>query len=273
MLSDDEEHPQDQPPLETALIASLQTNNSVELHHDRQSLTRQPSEMPLRILKGDELSGFERWLLRVAWANLIILFLIFAVFYLQLRESKTQTKLLLDQRAESKHDAAIAQSQTQQQIRNSMDSLRRDQQPYVWIDGSPTEQTYKVPGTSETQILVNANYKNFGKSPAIATQRYSNVQVGPGAIAKIQAGNLAQAKSLVPPTKSDFFTAATAPLTSVPDLTGDDAVVLYTRMQYLDSLGHRYETNFCMSRLHTGTWRYCPVMNDIKDCASVKCEP
>lgn len=272
MLGDQEEHSQDQAPLESALIASLQPSNSPE-PRPATGHQNQPIEMPVRIVKDDELTGFELWSLRLAWFNLTALILIFVVFYLQLREFKNQARTLRDQAVESARDAAIAQNQTQQQIRNLMDSFRRDQQPYVWIDGSPTEQTYKVPSTGEIRILVNANCKNFGKSPAIAMQRYSNVEVGPGAIARIQAGSLAPAKSLIPPAQSGSFTAATPAMQVVPDLTGDDAVVLYTRMQYLDSLGHRYETDFCMSRLHTGAWRYCPVMNDIKDCALVECGP
>jgi len=193
------------------------------------------------------------------------------VFYLQLRESKRQTGVFRKQAQQALKDADIAHKQTTQQIQLAQDSFRRDQQPYVWMDGIPTEGTYTVPTTGDTQITVDANYKNFGKSPAIALQRYSMIAAGPEAMKRIHFGKVAHAKSLIPPTQDDFFTAVTPPMGTVPDLTCDDCVVLLTRLTYVDSLGHRYETDFCMARLHTQAWEYCDTNNDIKDRAQVAC--
>lgn len=232
-----------------------------------------PKELSVRIVKESSLTRFERSSLILTWVNLGILILTFIVFYRQLKESKIQTGIFRGQAEQSTQDALTAQGQTNQQIGIAQDSFRRDQQPYVWIEGIPTQETYRVPTTGDTQILVDAHYKNFGKSPAVALQRFSIVTVGPGAIKRIHFDKLGRSKSLIPPGDDAFFTAVTPPMAVVPDLSCDECVVLLTRFHYLDSAGHNYETDFCMARLHTGAWLYCDTNNDIKDCAQVACGP
>lgn len=244
------------------------------VHRDTEPKRECPKEISVRILEESELTKFfERWSLVIAAVTLFTLFITFIVFYCQLKESQRQTELFRKQAEQAALDAHKAQDQTQQQMELSKDSFRRDQQPYVWVTGIPTAEHFQSPGSDLSQILVSAHYKNFGKSPAIALQRYSLVEIGPNALQRVRSGKLTEAKSIIPPVEEDFFTSVTPPTKTLPEISRDDEIVLFTRFQYLDLLGHRYETDFCMSHLQLGPWHYCETHNEIKDCEKVACEP
>jgi hypothetical protein len=251
------------------------TTGSADATGKREETKREcAKEISIRILEESKLTKlFERLSLVIASVTLITLFVTFIVFYYQLKESKRQTELFRQQAEQAALDARKAQGQTQSQIELSKDSFRRDQQPYVWVTGIPTSETYTNPVSKEFQVLVSAHYKNFGKSPAIAQQRYSLVEIGPNALNRVHSGKLGESKSIIPPVEELNFTAVTPSMKALPEMSYDNEVVLFTRFQYLDLLGHRYETDFCMSHLQTGAWRYCDTHNEIKDCEKVACEP
>jgi hypothetical protein len=232
-----------------------------------------PKELSVRILQEKNLTTFEFTSVMLSAVTFVTLLATFAVFYFQLKESMRQTELFRSQATQAAADALKTQNQTQSQIELSKDSFRRDQQPYLWLTGSPTSENYQNPQTKEFQVIVNAHYKNFGKSPAIALQRYSLVEVGPNALSHIYSGKLHQAKSITPPVEDLAFSAVTPPMKVLPEMSLDFEVVLFSRFQFLDLLGHRYETDVCMAHLQTGAWSYCETHNEIKDCEKVACEP
>lgn len=286
MLEDNSDRENEQPPERsispgttashpaTASALHSVTLSTADTSRNSEEIKREcPKEISVRILEGRKLTTFEILTAVISSVTLLTLFVTFVVFYLQLKESKRQTELFKTQAEQAGLDAKKTQSQTQTQIELSKDSFRRDQQPYVWITGIPTLETYTNPLSKEFQVLVSAHYKNFGKSPAIAQQRYSLVEIGPNAVNRVHSGKLGQAKSIIPPVEDLNFTAVTPSMKALPEMSRDNEVVLFTRFQYLDLLGHRYETEFCMSHLQTGAWRYCDTHNEIKDCEKVACEP
>ncbi|MGB7753210.1 MAG: hypothetical protein WCF88_16765 [Candidatus Acidiferrales bacterium] len=282
MLDDEKkEQPESAPPVlpgETPTPASAPAVSPPAtlpaVHSDTEPKRESPKEISIRILEESELTKlFERWSLVIAAVTLFTLFITFIVFYRQLKESQRQTELFRKQAEQAALDARKAQDQTRQQMELSKDSFRRDQQPYVWVTGIPTAEHFQSPGSDLSQILVSAHYKNFGKSPAIALQRYSLVEIGPKALQRVHSGRLTEAKSIIPPVEEEFFTSVTPPTKALPEMSRDDEIVLFTRLQYLDLLGHRYETDFCMSHLQLGPWHYCETHNEIKDCEKVACEP
>jgi hypothetical protein len=259
----------------TALpLPSVVTSAGVAATAKTDELKREcPKEISVRLLEEKKLTTFERLSIVLSAVTLFTLFITFLVFYGQLQESKRQTELFRKQAEQAAIDAHKAQDQTQQQMDFSKDSFRRDQQPYVWVAGTPTSENYQNPLTKEFQVIVSAHYRNFGKSPAIALQRYSLVEVGPNALSRIHSGKLGEARTITQPTEDQNFSSVTPPMKSLPEMDRDDEVVLFTRFQYLDLLGHRYETDFCMAHLQTGAWQYCETHNEIKDCEKVACEP
>ena len=236
--------------------------------------TERSKEVSVRIVEESDLTKlFERVSLVIASVTLLTLVVTFIVFYLQLKEAKRQTEVFRQQAQQATLDAHTAQDQTRSQIEIAKDSFRRDEQPYLWLTGVPTSEYYQNPLTKEFQVIVNAHYKNFGKSPAIALQRYSLVEVGPEALGRVHSGKLGEAKSITPPVEDLNFSGVTPPMKTLPELSRDNEIVLFTRFQFLDLLNHRYETDVCMARLQSGAWQYCVAHNEIKDCEKASCEP
>jgi hypothetical protein len=231
-----------------------------------------PKEISIRLSKDDGLGRFERRSLTLSYVSLAVLAITFLVFFFQLLESKKQTYIFRQQAAQAATDAASQIAIAKQALVDSDESFRIGAQPYVWIYGLPTYSIYKNPKDGSSQVIVDVHYFNYGKSPAISLQRSSDLEIGADALKRIHTKPLHLAKSLLPPSKEDFFSAVTPPTNSLPDILKDDAIVIVSRSQYLDMLGHRYETDFCMTRLATGAWQYCETHNEIKDCAKVTCE-
>jgi hypothetical protein len=166
---------------------------------------------------------------------------------------------------------------TQDSLNNAKNQFRQDQRPYIWIangNNNPAMVTFK----NTSQIAVTITYTNFGKSPAVDLQGTWDIETGIDAYQKIKTRkHLSPPSGIVPTGKEDFFTAVTPALTG-PEVAADlnipfGGVVVFARWQYLDLTRHRYETELCLSRNNSGTWRYCSEHSKTKDCSEVTCEP
>jgi hypothetical protein len=121
-----------------------------------------PKEISIRILEESTFTKlFELLSLLLTLATLIILVITFIVFYYQLQESKRQTEVFKKQADQAALDAQKAQVQTQTQIDLAKDSFKRDQQPYVWVTGTPTTETYTNPVSKELQVVVSAQLQKL----------------------------------------------------------------------------------------------------------------
>jgi len=258
-----------QPPVPPTVLPENLSGNSA---NEKDKTNKQScKEVSVSIKKDPELSRFESYSLALSGITLGVLILTFVVFFAQLEESKTQTGIFQGQAKQAAKDAATQIGIARQALIDSNESFRIGNAPYVWIAGLPTYEIHKNPdGTS--QVVVDAHFTNFGKSPAIDLQGSRDLEIGIGAMGKIHSKPLGTGKALLPPTKEDFFSAVTPPFKTLPDLSKDDTIVVFARMQYRDMVGHRYETNLCMARLQTGAWEYCKNHNEIKDCAKETCE-
>lgn len=224
-------------------------------------------EISVRVVKDKTLTPFERRSLILAWVTLVVLVLTFIVFYLQLKESRTQTGIFRGQAERAARDASTQIGYAKQALADTKEAFRIDQRPYIFMadrDDNLTKAIYQnkdaatpnVPnGTS--QLLVNVKYSNFGKSPAIDLQFSWDMEIGPHAKELAKIIPLKEAKTVMPTGKVDWFTAVT---TARPDKEINDAlsidlgVVLIMRWQYSDTGGHRYETDICLeiSRMGRG---------------------
>jgi hypothetical protein len=164
-------------------------------------------------------------------------------------------------------------------LEQAKENLRVDQRPYVWL-ANPVGDHPNVNFnyfTDVKQVVVTFHYTNYGKSPAAELQLAHKIFLGPDALSKVRSIPLQKSRVLLPAGKDDYYSVVSPPISQADFnllLQKDNNIVVFTRFQYSDTGGHRYESDLCMGKLALGTsWQYCETHNEIKDCAQTKCEP
>lgn len=156
-----------------------------------------------------ELSSFERWTLRLAWAGFLIAVVTGVVFYLQFREMSKQTGILSDQAKQAAIDSGEASRKVEEQLsiaRKQADAaqdqataakksaeatqtqarvaeegveavrkqMRQDQRPWLRIQPkSGTGTTFMIGQPLQSELA----FTNTGKSPARHFFAYCFVEV------------------------------------------------------------------------------------------------
>jgi len=165
------------------------------------------------------------------------------------------------------------------QLRDARKSFAADQRPYLWMANEAANPIAESHANlqGEKQVIVTMKYTNFGKSPAVVLRGYHAMLLGPNA-GRIRSLPWVETRSILPTGKVDFFSAVSdhvsdQEITNYTNAQQGNGITVYATWQYSDTSGNNYETEFCMTRLNSGSWAYCQEHNDIKNCSESACEP
>lgn len=258
--------PPPKPPENLGANASAQSN---EGKHDCHK------GISVKVIKDNTLSSSERRSLILAWANLVVLFITFAVFYFQLRESKTQTSIFRKQADQAIRDAQLTRNQTDTQIQTAKDQFVADERPYIWTREKPSDwpADHAISGEdSEHHFYWDVFYQNFGRSPAIKFCGKAWVVTGENALSKVadiqynvcppNAGNIlapAQVQWLSGRTKDTATQADYEKWAAI-----EHGIVIFGRFDYSDNFGKQYFSQFCLYRQKNGVVAYCEQHNHVQ---------
>jgi hypothetical protein len=146
----------------------------------------------------------------------------------------------------------------QDQVTTIRQNFVKDQRPYLWFTNENVQLQWDK---DRAGAVWTHHFTNYGKSPAVEFGIEERLIVGADAMKRIEAIALPyhSPKNVVPQSKNQFASAFVS--VSQEDFTAatqhDGWIVLFGTFIYSDSLGNRYLTDFCHSRLASGAIYDC----------------
>lgn len=263
------------PPVKPAApIGKLDTDSGGKNNESKKDCVK---EISVEIKK----DWMERVSFHIGWITLAFVILTFVVFYRQLNEAETQTGIFRDQAAQAKIDTATQLGIAKSSLDASDEAFRLDQRPIIWMANGGTDVPRQLAfsiepvsaGSTAKRAVVDFYFTNFGKSTALNVRTSSGVAWGKGSMKAVRLVKFSSGTRVMPPGKIDFSSFASDTLndTDIPYVTGDEGFSVKMRLNYQDAKGFPYQTNYCLSRLQSGAWRFCESGNSIKDCSKEQC--
>jgi hypothetical protein len=227
------------------------------------------SERPKKNFREKLRIGLEITGVILALAVAVITLLTLHVFRKQLWEAQTQTGIFRQQADQAKQDAAA-------QLSVATNQFIAEQRPYVWTHDPPLPPDPLANNVMafENGILGwNIYYTNYGKSPAIGLCVEAHIETGKNALDKVVDINHNTCKSatqgiIEPPMRLEWTSAWTKHQVSDTELkewmSTNYGLVVYGRLDYSDSFGKSYFSQFCMARQKNAIIAECKNHNHIQ---------
>lgn len=144
------------------------------------------------------------------------------------------------------------------------EQFREQQRPYLWPVSADWQMPPNTSGKQNTYVHLRPDrtvevisvYQNYGSSPAIIVRWTGDTEIGPDALKKLHANRWKEEQSVMPPGRSDTVPTPYTPITALGgELAG------YTRIQYRDTTGHLFESDWCFFTEDFSQpmgFKYCP---------------
>jgi hypothetical protein len=154
----------------------------------------------------------------------------------------------------------------------SKEQFKVDQRPYVWLtDPPPNPPMGIISKTKEGKLIWNIFYKNYGKSPAINLCARAYVITGKNTTARVIdiEHSVCSSKngSILPPTHSEWFSGTYNGEATDSEFENWKAIefgiLVYGRIDYSDSSGVPYFSQFCLALQSNNAIADCTEHNHI----------
>lgn len=189
----------------------------------------------------------------------------------ELVETRKQTDQLVQAVINQSKAAHELATMNQESLNPAKKHLAQEQRP--WVLNAETGRPILKPGE---KIVWNYSFDNFGKTPALNVLQTGKVLFGKDSLKRVRSnyfGTLGTVEnqnrgSVIAPRDPRFRTARSDEVLNPSDIaqiTGiDGGIVLFYRIEYLDTAGNDYFTEVCRYTLKNGLIANCGVHNQIK---------
>ncbi len=167
----------------------------------------------------------------------------------------------------------VSKTQFNQAQSTSWKQFVTDQRPYVWLtnDLGPFTIASHSSGNTSEKLAFNFHFTNYGKSPAIYCRSEGRIVFGKNAENTIYFRSLdPKGGTIIPPRKDAFNTAWSdspvdpALLTRIQTAGTIEYVTVSEYIQYSDTSGNTYSSEFCLQRNPGPGITFCKDHNSIK---------